>query len=127
MSVRAESTATAPIGRLLDLKQAAAYTGLNYWHVRDLALSGHLPIVKLPSGKNPNGELRRILIDRADLDSLIDRMKGRNIEPVRHGSESLPMTVEVTGRPVGRFRRSKSARNAESARVSRSPVPPERD
>jgi hypothetical protein len=66
--------------RLLDLRDAAAYTGLSYWHVRDLALSGHVPIVRLPSAKNPTGSLRRILIDRADLDHLIERMKHRNIE-----------------------------------------------
>lgn len=70
-------------GRLLDLKRAADYTGLPYWTMRDLALSGHLDVVKLPSRKNPNGQLRRILIDRADLDALIERMKGRNVEPVR--------------------------------------------
>jgi len=75
-------------GRLLDLKQAASYTGLNYWHVRELALAGHIPVVRLPSSKNPSGEMRRILIDRIDLDALIDRKEGLNIEPVSTGAKS---------------------------------------
>lgn len=67
--------------RLLDLHGAAAYSGLSYWHIRDLALGGHIAIVRLPSAKNPSGESRRILIDRRDLDALIERMKRRNVEP----------------------------------------------
>jgi len=76
-----------PVGaRLLDLYQAATYTGLSYWTLRDYVADGVLPVVKLPGGrqrsrggivtrKAGDGSTRKILIDREDLDRLIARSK----------------------------------------------------
>jgi hypothetical protein len=72
--------------RLLSLNQAAEYTGLSYWTLRDYVLDGILPMVKLPGGRQKNrrgivtkkaGDTsnRKILIDREDLDRLIARSK----------------------------------------------------
>lgn len=82
--------------RLLTLKQAAAYLSCSYWTTRDLALNGTIPIVRVPSGRIPTGRrrgktqarvlvpstdsrvrsLRKVLVDRCDLDALIDSWKG---------------------------------------------------
>ncbi len=72
--------------RLLDLYQAATYTGLSYWTLRDYVTDGVLPVVKLPGGrqrsrggivtrKAGDGSTRKILIDREDLDRLIAESK----------------------------------------------------
>jgi len=64
--------------RLLDLHGAAAYLGVSYWTVRDLVFAGELPSVKLPSPRARDGRrIRRTLIDREDLDRLIERWKER--------------------------------------------------
>lgn len=56
---------SAPVRRLLSLREAAAYLGVSYWTVRSWAESGKLPHVRLPG--------RRLLrVDRADLDRLIE-------------------------------------------------------
>src|SRR5437867_11678515 len=74
---------TIPGGRLMDLRTAAAYLGCSYWTLRDLALNGHVPIVRIPSPRARDGRaLRRILIDSRDLDLLIERWKeGNRIDP----------------------------------------------
>jgi hypothetical protein len=74
---------TTPGGRLMDLRTAAAYLGRSYWTLRDLALNGHVPIVRIPSPRAHDGRaLRRILIDSRDLDLLIERWKeGNRINP----------------------------------------------
>jgi hypothetical protein len=51
-------------GRLLDLKAAEIYSGISAWTLRDLIASGDLPAVRPP-------RLRRVWIDRADLDRAI--------------------------------------------------------
>ena len=72
--------------RLLDLYQAATYTGLSYWTLRDWIADGILPVVKLPcsrqrikggvvSRKAGHGSTRKILMDRHDLDILIEHSK----------------------------------------------------
>jgi hypothetical protein len=82
--------------RLLTLKQAAAYIGASYWTTRDLALNGTIPVVHVPSGRINTGRkrggkrqervlvpstdprvksLRRVLVDRYDLDRLIEQWK----------------------------------------------------
>jgi hypothetical protein len=63
----------APAVRLLDLKASGAYLGVSYWTMRDLVSGGVIPCVKIPclGGR----DLRRILIDRRDLDAFIDRNK----------------------------------------------------
>ena len=59
--------------RLLDLHGAAAYLGLSEWTLRDLEHAGILPRVRVPL---PNqGELRKILFDRLDLDHAIEVWK----------------------------------------------------
>ena len=59
--------------RLLDLPATAAYLGLSPWTVRDLEARGTLQRIRVPL---PNGaELRKLLFDRADLDSLIQAWK----------------------------------------------------
>jgi excisionase family DNA binding protein len=57
-------------GRLLDLKAAEVYSGISAWTLRDLIASGELPAVRPP-------RLRRVWIDRADLDRAIADWKER--------------------------------------------------
>ncbi len=61
--------------RLLDLEAAALYLGVSIWTVRELAgkKDGVLKRVRIPL-KN-NGELRKLLFDREDLDRFIERCK----------------------------------------------------
>lgn len=59
--------------RLLDLPGAARYLSLSPWTVRDLISNGTLPRVRVPL---PNGgELRKILLDRTDLDAFVECAK----------------------------------------------------
>ena len=69
--------------RLLNLHQAAAYLSISFWSVRDYTLSGLLPTVSLPALQPREGDrrketLRRVLIDRRDLDAFIKARKGRS-------------------------------------------------
>jgi hypothetical protein len=57
-------------GRLLDLKEAEAYSGISAWTLRDMIASGDLPVVRPP-------RLRRVWIDRGDLDKAIAQWKDR--------------------------------------------------
>jgi excisionase family DNA binding protein len=57
-------------GRLLDLKEAEVYSGISAWTLRELIASGDLPVVRAPG-------LRRVWIDRADLDKAIGQWKDR--------------------------------------------------
>ena len=73
-----EGAAVAP--RLLNLQQAAVYVGCSYWTVRDWMLAGLIPVMGLPALRPREGErsrkaLRRVLIDRADLDAFIESRK----------------------------------------------------
>ncbi len=62
--------------RLLDLRSAAAYLSVSYWTVRDFILNGTIPSVKLPCPRARDGRtIRRVLIDRNDLDRLIEDWK----------------------------------------------------
>jgi hypothetical protein len=61
--------------RLLDVHGAARYTSLSPWTIRDLVNNGTLARVRVPL---PNaGELRRVLIDRDELDQMIATWKER--------------------------------------------------
>lgn len=67
--------------RLLNLHQAAVYLGVSYWSTRDFVLTGRIPTVRMPGltpreGARRKATLRRVLIDRADLDRFIDALKG---------------------------------------------------
>ena len=66
----------APRVRLLDLKSAGAYLGLSYWTMRDLVFGGVIPSVKIPCPRARDGRvIRRILVDRRDLDTFIENNK----------------------------------------------------
>jgi hypothetical protein len=66
--------------RLLNLRQMADYLGCSYWSARDWVLAGWVPVVELPplrprEGERPRTTLRRVLVDREDLDRFIDQRK----------------------------------------------------
>jgi hypothetical protein len=61
--------------RLFSVHASARYTGLSYWAIRDLIIAGHLRAVRLPSPRRKGENLRRILVDRSDLDQLIAESK----------------------------------------------------
>jgi hypothetical protein len=69
--------------RLLNLHQAAEYLNVSYWSVRDYVLQGLIPVVQLPPLRAREGErprhapLRRVLVDRCDLDDFITERKQR--------------------------------------------------
>ena len=59
--------------RLFDLAGAARYLAVSPWTIRDLEHGGVLRRVRVPLPNN--GELRKLLFDRADLDELVARWK----------------------------------------------------
>jgi excisionase family DNA binding protein len=59
--------------RLLALKEAAAYLGVSTWTIRAYLADGRLQRVRLPG--RGGGELERLLLDRGDLDALIEEGK----------------------------------------------------
>ena len=82
------SQASALVPRLLDLQGAAIYLSVSDWTVRDLVAAGTLSRVRIPLANQ--GELRKLLFDRADLDGLIERWKDGSREgPRPHGPEAV--------------------------------------
>jgi hypothetical protein len=70
------ATVPAAQPRLLDLDAAGAYLAVSPWTVRDLIAAGTLVRVRIPL---PNGgELRKVLLDREDLDRLVGAWKDRS-------------------------------------------------
>jgi hypothetical protein len=69
------TVATVP-PRLLDLDATATYLGVSPWTVRDLEAAGILRRVRVPL---PNGELRKLLFDREELDHLDKALEGRRM------------------------------------------------
>lgn len=63
--------------RLLDLAAAAAYLGISRSAIRQLVDSQRLSRVRLPSLSKSQGTLDRFLLDKADLDAVIDQGKKR--------------------------------------------------
>jgi Helix-turn-helix domain len=68
--------------RLLNVRQAAAYLGCSFWTARDYVLQGLIPVVEMPplrarEGARQRKALRRVLIDRTDLDAFIESRKRR--------------------------------------------------
>jgi Helix-turn-helix domain len=69
--------------RLLNMRQAAEYLGCSFWTARDYILQGLIPVVDMPPLRAREGDrrrktLRRVLVDRADLDSFIESRKRRD-------------------------------------------------
>jgi predicted site-specific integrase-resolvase len=72
--------------RLMTLRRAAEYMGVSYWLLRDYCLDGTLKPIRLPGSRlKKNGRLvanskdhlmRKIMLDREDLDRLIAECKG---------------------------------------------------
>jgi excisionase family DNA binding protein len=101
MSPQLSPPARSITPRLLTLKAAAQYLGVSYWTARDLILNGTLRPVRMPAARidagrrrGKHGELpparllvepthpgvagrhvRRVLVDRQDLDRLIEAWK----------------------------------------------------
>jgi hypothetical protein len=73
--------------RLLSMRQAAAYLGFSFWTVRDYVIQGLIPSVDMPPlAPRPGGRrrktLRRVLIDRADLDAFVASRRRRSPGPI---------------------------------------------
>ena len=66
--------APVTVARLLTIHQAAAYLGVSFWTVRGLIANEKLRRVSF-AGRTDGKGIRRILIDRQDLDALIERAK----------------------------------------------------
>jgi hypothetical protein len=69
--------------RLLNMRQAAEYLGCSFWTARDYILQGLIPVIDLPPLRPREGDrrrknLRRVLVDRADLDAFIESRKRRD-------------------------------------------------
>ena len=52
--------------RLISQKEAASYLGISYWTLRDLLFRNEIPYVRV---------IRRLLVDRLDLDAYITQCK----------------------------------------------------
>jgi len=68
---------------MLNMRQAAAYLGCSFWTARDYILQGLIPAVEMPPLRAREGDrqrktLRRVLVDRADLDAFIESRKRRD-------------------------------------------------
>ncbi len=69
--------------RLLSVEQAGQYLGVSYWTVREFINDGSVKAVPLPrpdtlrqrERRALGDTVRRLLIDRHDLDALVDRWK----------------------------------------------------
>lgn len=62
--------------RLMDIAAAGEYLGgISKWTIYALVGNGVLQTVKLPSVKYQSRRSRRLLFDRADLDSFIEKCK----------------------------------------------------
>lgn len=62
--------------------QVATYLGCSFWTARDYILQGLIPVVQLPplrrrEGDHPRKALRRVLVDKADVDAFIEARKRR--------------------------------------------------
>ncbi len=61
--------------RLLSIVDAAAYLGISRSAVRHLVNAGHLARVRLPGIGRACGRLNRFLLDKVDLDGIVERSK----------------------------------------------------
>ncbi len=58
---------------VLSLHDAARYLGMSEWTIRDMEHSGLLPRIRVPLPNN--GELRKLLFAREDLDRAVEAWK----------------------------------------------------
>ena len=75
-----EAPQDAPQPRLLNMRQVAHYLGCSFWTARDYILQGLIPAVEMPPllarpGERQRKTLRRVLVDRGDLDAFIEGRK----------------------------------------------------
>jgi hypothetical protein len=63
--------------RLLDLKSAAHYLGISPSALRLLVNNGQISRVFLPNPRRPMASMDRFLVDKAELDQLIEKNKER--------------------------------------------------
>ena len=73
--------------RLLSMREAAAYLGCSFWTARDYVIQGLIPSVDMPPlaprpGSRRRKTLRRVLIDRADLDAFVASRRRRAPGPI---------------------------------------------
>lgn len=69
-----EMTSSTTVARLLDIATAANYLSVSTWTMRDLIANGTIARVIIPSA---NGrDLRKVLVDRQQLDELVTRWRG---------------------------------------------------
>jgi Helix-turn-helix domain len=79
----ATASSSSEPARLLDVTAAARYLSCSQWTIRDWIGAGLIRPVELPALRPREGDgsrqapktLRRILIDRTDLDQFIERCK----------------------------------------------------
>lgn len=88
--------------RLLNLRQMAEYLGCSYWTARDWVLAGLIPVFVPPPLRPREGDpgrttLRRVLVDRVDLDAFIESRKRTDVQ------SAAPRIAPVN---TGRSRRS---------------------
>jgi hypothetical protein len=77
--------------RLLDARQAAAHLNVSFWTLREFINDGSIPTVRLPRPHTPRmrkresvtDTVRRLLIDRNDLDALVESWKVRSTHATR--------------------------------------------
>lgn len=73
--------------RLLDLTGAAAYLGISRSAVRQLVDRGQVQRVHLPGLADSHIRLNRFLLDKADLDVIIERGKENQSEYIEVNDE----------------------------------------
>ena len=67
-----KSSALNFVPRLMSLQVAAAYCSVGYWTIRGLVQAGKLPVVEFPRADEEGECIRRVLLDREDLDKFVD-------------------------------------------------------
>ena len=67
-----KSSALRFVPRLMSLEVAAAYCSVGYWTIRGLVQAGKLPVVEFPRADEEGEYIRRVLLDREDLDRFVD-------------------------------------------------------
>ena len=73
-----------PVPRGLSVAEAADYLGVSKWTVFDYLAAGYIRALDLPalrprSGDRPKRRLRRIVIDRRELDRFLDALAGHTL------------------------------------------------